>query len=70
MDKIDVPYYRDNGFFYFPCVELIPFLKAVYASTKENWNNASFKNHWSELLKMLSYKKFQTSFTVFVYCGE
>jgi len=38
---------------YFPCIELIPYLKAVDVSTKENCNDANFKNHGCELLKML-----------------
>jgi len=56
-DKSDVPgylKYRDNGFMYFPCIELIPFLKAIDVSTKDNCNDANFKNHGSELLKTLS----------------
>jgi len=55
-DKSDVPAYlkyRDNGFMYFPCIELIPFLKAVDISTKDNCNDANFRNHGSELLKTL-----------------
>ena len=38
-DKSDVPgylQYRDNSFMYFPCVELIPFLKAVDVATKDD----------------------------------
>ena len=27
--------YRDNSFMYFPCIELIPYLKAVDISTKK-----------------------------------
>ena len=55
-DKSDVPgylKYRDNGYMYFPCIELVPFLKAVDISTKENCNDTNFRKHGSELLKTL-----------------
>ena len=55
-EKGDIPSYlkyRDNGNMYFPCVELIPFLKAVDAATKENCNDTSFRRCGSELLTTL-----------------
>lgn len=45
--------YRDNGHMYFPCVELIPFLKAVDAITMKSCNDKSFEQHGSELLTVL-----------------
>ena len=35
--------YRDEGYMYFPCTELLPFLKAVDIKTKEHANSESFK---------------------------
>lgn len=45
--------YRNNGNMYFPCIELIPFLKAVDTAAKENCNDTSFMKHGSELLTTL-----------------
>ena len=55
-EKSNVPSYlkyRDNTKMYFPCIELIPFLKAVDTATKENCNDTSFRKHGSELLTTL-----------------
>ena len=38
---------------YFPCIELIPFLKAVDVATIENCNDTNFRKHGSELLTTL-----------------
>ena len=45
--------YRDNDNMYFPCIELIPFLKAVNVATIENCNDTNFRTHGSELLTTL-----------------
>ena len=42
--------YRDEGYMYFPCTELLPFLKAVDIKTKEHTNNESFKELGADLL--------------------
>ena len=34
--------YRDEGYMYFPCVEQLPFLKAVDVAIKEEINNTTF----------------------------
>ena len=46
--------YRDMGYMYFPCEELMPFLKAVDAATVKNCTDESFKHHGSELLTTLA----------------
>ena len=46
--------YRDNGHMYFPCLEMLQFLTAVDLTTKENANEAGFKEHGSELLHKVS----------------
>ena len=44
--------YRDNGHMYFPCPEILDFLKAVDTITKENVNEAAFKEHGTELIQI------------------
>ena len=44
--------YRDNGHMYFPCPEILEFLKAVDTITKENVNEATFKEHGAELIQI------------------
>ena len=39
---------------YFPCEELMPFLKAIDAVTVKNCTDESFKHHGSELLTTLA----------------
>ena len=39
---------------YFPCPEMLEFLTAVDLTTKENANEAGFKEHGSELLHKVS----------------
>ena len=52
-DKDHVPdylKYRDEGYMYFPCVELLPFLKAANVATKEEINNTTFSQQGSDVL--------------------
>ena len=52
-DKDRVPdylIYRDEGYMYFPCVKLLPFLKAVDIATKEEVNNTTFSQQGSDML--------------------
>ena len=52
-DKHHVPdylQYRDEGYMYFPCVELLLFLKAVDIATKKGINNTSFSQQGSDML--------------------
>ena len=42
--------YRDNGHMYFPCPAILQFLTAVDLTTKENANEAGFKEHGSVLV--------------------
>ena len=42
--------YRDEGHMYFPCVELLPFLKAVDMATKKEINNTTFSQQGSDML--------------------
>ena len=44
--------YRDNGYMYFPCTEMLPFLISVDLKTNEKANEQSFKEHGSNLLKV------------------
>ena len=46
--------YRDNGHMYFPCPAILQFLTAVDLTTKENANEAGFKEHGSDLLHKVS----------------
>ena len=39
---------------YFPCEELMPFLKAVDTATVKNCTDESFKHHGSKLLTTLA----------------
>ena len=50
--------YRDEGFMYFPCKELLPFLRAVDIKTKENVNDNIFSQLGSDMLSEIP-----TSFT-------
>ena len=52
-DKDHVPdylKYRDEGHMYFPCVELLPFLKATDIATKKEINNTTFSQQGSDML--------------------
>ena len=52
-DKDHVPdylKYHDEGHMYFPCVELLPFLKAVDIATKKEINNTTFSQQGSDML--------------------
>ena len=42
--------YRDEGHMYFPCVELLPFIKAVDVTTRKEVNNTSFTQQGSDML--------------------
>ena len=44
--------YRDNGYMYFPCTEMLTFLVSVDLKTKEMANEQSFNEHGSNLLKV------------------
>ena len=46
--------YRDNGYRYFPCEKLVPFLKPIDAVTVKNCTDESFKHCGSELLTTLA----------------
>ena len=41
---------------YFPCVELLPFLKAVNVATKEEINNTTFSQQGSDVLTTIAEK--------------
>ena len=52
-DKDHVPdylKYRDEGHMCFPCVELLPFLKATDIATKKETNNTTFSQQGSDML--------------------
>ena len=56
-DKIDIPAYlkyRDEGYMYFPCQELLPFLKAVDVKTKEHTNVSQFSEQGTEFVKSVA----------------
>lgn len=42
--------YRDEGYMYFPCPELLPFLKAVYSQVNKIVNHKKFTECGSNLL--------------------
>ena len=57
QDKEHIPdslKYRDKGYMYFPCKELLPLVKKVDVFSKECANEASLKKHGSQLLTFLS----------------
>ena len=43
--------YRDNGFMYFPCDELLPFLKALDATVKAVGNEREFRRQGQKLIQ-------------------
>ena len=45
--------YRDEGYMYFPCSEVLPFLKAVDMKTKEHANISSFSEFGADLVKII-----------------
>ena len=52
-DKDHVPdylKYRDEGYMYFPCTELLPFLRAVDIATTKKVNDANFSQDGSDIL--------------------
>ena len=52
-DKKKVPSYlryRDKGYMYFPCEELIPFLQDVDATVKAVCNDKGFRKHGTSLV--------------------
>ena len=52
-DKEEVPSYlryRDEGYMYFPCRELIPFLQDVDATVKTVYNDNGFRKHGTPLV--------------------
>ena len=58
-DKDHIPgylKYRDEGYMYFPCVEQLPFLKAVDVAIKEEINNKTFSQQGSEVLTTIAGK--------------
>ena len=63
--------YRDCGYMYFPCEELMPFLKAVDTATVKTCTNERFKHEGSELLTKLavSVEKDANLWSVFVNCA-
>ena len=46
--------YRDEGYMYFPCQELLPFLKAVDVKTKEHTNVSQFSEQGTEFVKSVA----------------
>ena len=46
--------YRDEGYMYFPCTEILPFLKAVDMKTKEHANISSFSEFGADFVKTIS----------------
>jgi len=46
--------YRDEGYMYFPCLELLPFLKAVDSQVKEIVNQDNFTKEGSAVLGTIS----------------
>ena len=46
--------YRDNGYMYFPCEEMLPFLISADLKTKELTNDQSFQQHGSNLIHVAS----------------
>ena len=46
--------YQDEGYMYFPCTELLPFLKAVDIKTKEHANSERFMELGADLLTTVS----------------
>jgi len=46
--------YRDEGFMYFPCLELLPFLKAVDLQVKQIVNQDNFAKQGSAVLCMIN----------------
>ena len=55
-DKNDVPdylKYRDEGNMYFPCAELLPFLKAVDVATNDKVNDVKFNHLGSNMLTIV-----------------
>ena len=58
-DKEHIPdylKYHDEGYMYFPCVELLPFLKAVDVATKQEINNRTFSQQGSDVLTTIAEK--------------
>lgn len=56
-EKIHIPSYlkyRDCGYIYFPCEELMPFLKAVDTATAKSCMDEKFKHEGSKLLTTLA----------------
>ena len=46
--------YRDEGYMYFPCSEILPFLKAVDVKTKEHPNISIFSEFGANLVRTFS----------------
>ena len=56
-EKIHIPSYlkyRDCGYMYFPCEELMPFLKAVDTATTKSCTDEMFRREGSKLLTTLA----------------
>ena len=49
--------YRDEGYMYFPCLEMLPFLKAVDMKTKEHANINSFSELGTDLVRAIGDSK-------------
>ena len=56
-EKVHIPAYlkyRNEGYMYIPCSEMLPLLKAVDIKTKEHANNDSFIELGTDLLKTVA----------------